>query len=122
MTAREGEPLFDREQALAFLDGSLDLLAEAGQETLVEVPRQEARVRAALEAGDIEATHRAAHALLGTLGLMGGARAARSADLLQQAAGARNLQAMARRADELYAVLGRYLAELRAVLDALPRG
>ncbi len=71
--------ILDRAVALERVEGDLELLSEISSLFLEECPRLLSEIRSAVEQGDSEALHRAAHALKGSVGNFGAAPAFQAA-------------------------------------------
>lgn len=100
--------VFDRERALAGVDGDRELLGELVELFAEDCPRLLRELAAAVSAGDADGIARGAHALKGSVGVFGARRAADLANELEERG----------RAEELDGV-PEFFAHLRAECESL---
>ena len=109
----EGYDGFDHHELLARLGGDHELLREVIAIFLAQTPQQLSALRAAADAGDGDAVHRAAHAFKGSIAVFA-ARAALAAVSDAELAGVAGDLAAAKRAiASLERAVGRLCAGLR---------
>lgn len=99
--------------ALAAMGGDAELFAEVAQVLVDEAPRQLARLRAALAAGDLATAHREAHTLKGSLGSFAAQAAQAAAAALESAARDGRREDCRPLYERLAAATGAVLAALR---------
>ena len=114
----QGENVFDRELALASVEGDGELLREVVGLFLEEYPKTMTEIRAAIEEGDPHRLNRAAHALKGSVGNFGGRKAFDAALRLEMMGKDNNLGG----ADLVFSSLAEELACLRKALEDFSRG
>lgn len=96
---------FDRERALAGVDGDRELLAELAGLFREDCPRLLAALRAGGAAGDAEGVARAAHAIRGSVGIFGALRAATMAAALEEAPAGADVASLCDECERLLAEL-----------------
>ena len=110
----------DRTALLArFLDDEA-LLSEMVTRLLARVPPEVDAMRAASAARDVEALHRLAHSLKGSLGLFGPSTAYDVVSRLESVSRNGELSAAAQELDALGTSLGHLMAELRRLVPPAP--
>ncbi len=114
----EDTALIDEEAALSRVEGDRELLAEIIRDFLDGLPESRAAVEDAVSRSDAAAAERAAHALKGSLGVLGAARAAEAAARLETLAREGDLEGLPKACEEL----NRELARVEPALSAMAAG
>jgi signal transduction histidine kinase/CheY-like chemotaxis protein len=107
----------DYEQLIENLDGDRDLMRDAAQAFLADLPNRERTIQTALAAGDLRALSAAGHSLKGALLTLTAGPASDAAHQLETLADAGDLPG----ARSAYAELSRQLELLAPILDDLAR-
>jgi HPt (histidine-containing phosphotransfer) domain-containing protein len=109
--------VIDRQEALAQVEGDVELLVELAEAFLEDYPRLLAEIDEALAGRDSAALADAAHALKGSIGYFGSRAAYRAAERLETLASASRLDGWADAYEELTA----RLEQLKTALLALSK-
>ena len=111
--------MFDPDALMELVDGDRELVQDLVETFLEGVPEQLRQIEQGIAAGDLEAVHRAAHALKGAVANFAAPAAfdaARALDDAARSGAADNLEALAR---ELVAQLDKLGPALRSFADSL---
>ncbi|TVS10023.1 MAG: response regulator [Planctomycetaceae bacterium] len=95
------QDLVDWQHALELVQGSPDVLASIVQAAQMEIPQLIETLRTALQAQDVDRTHRAAHTLKSTVQLFGADRAHQLAQQIESLARSGDLSQAAKHFDDL---------------------
>ena len=109
-------PAVDRAALLAAFGGQATLLADAAEVFLTDAPQMLSRLRAAVQAGDLNEIAMAAHALKGAAGLFSQGDAFTSARQLEVKASAGERDAIPAASAEVEQAMARLTEELRSMI------
>ena len=112
MSAQPGGAVFDREVALARVDGDADLLKEIAVLFLEEYPGSLKELRDAIACGDVQQAERTAHALKGSVSNFGSLAALEVAREIEDLGRSGKLAEMTPLLDHLELALGALRLEL----------
>jgi len=118
MHDKQTAEVLDRDEALAAVDGDMELLEELVELFCADRDAMTERLRAAVEAGDATEVREAAHAIKGAVGVFGAHECARLALALETMGRAGTLDGAAGRVDALEGALGRLVTEFDALVNA----
>lgn len=113
-----GLPVFVLEEALRYLDGSLEGLAEVAAQVEKDTPGLMARLREGLRQGDAAVVRAASHSLKGMLAVLAAQESSSAAEAIEAAARQGLLAEAAAGVPKLEIGLARLWPALRAALPA----